>query len=197
MPAKKPIKKVNYFVSHWRLLLASAAAFLVLVVASVGPLVWAGLSSVRIQEIQTKNAAISQAILNKDYSAWQSLVTDERLLSRINEQNFATYAEAFVLLEAGKIEEAELLQVQLGLQQKVQVVSTKSAQISQAIATKDYDTWRALVGANYAGNLVTPDNFSAYADLLSFSEQGKINKANRLEYSLGLKQRVQYSSAHE
>ncbi len=193
-------QKLSAGVSHRRVWVFSAGIFLLLAVFAAGPLVFkafADVSSAHQQAIQSKNASINQAIIDRDYDTWQSLVTDEMLKSKINADNFGTFADAYILLEQGKLEEADILKKQLALKEDYQVTSIKSALISDAIATRDYNAWREVVGESYAQGVVTENNFSVFAKILDAAGKGKLNVSTRLQYSLALKQKLAYSSGHE
>ena len=186
--------------SHHRAWLFSAGIFILLVLAAAGPLVFkafADMSSAHQAEVQSRNASISAAILDDDYEAWASLVTDESLKTQINASNFETFAEAYRLLQQGELEAADLLKKQLALKEEFQVTNAKSALIGDAIARRDYLAWRGLVGEDYARDLVTGANFETYAKLVDASQRGRLNQAARLQYSLGLKTKLNYSSSHD
>lgn len=186
--------------THYRFWLLSAGIFLLLVLAAAGPLVFkamADLSSAHVQEIQLKNAAITQAIANNDYATWSSLVDDEELKSQVNASNFADFKAAYLLLEKGKVDEANLLKQEIGLRQKMVNTSITSALMTDAIARRDYNAWRAIVGSDYAKNVVTASNFEAYAKSIDAAGRGKLNVATRLQYSLSLKNKLDYSSSRE
>jgi len=53
-----------------------------------------------------------------------------------------------------------------------------------------------LVGEDYA-KVVNETNFATYAKLVDASQKGRLNQATRLQYSLGLKKRLEYSSSHD
>mgnify|MGYP001005616535 CR=1 FL=1 len=185
--------------SHHRAWLFSAGIFILLVLAAAGPLVFkafADMSSAHQAEVQSRNASISAAILDDDYETWASLVTDESLKAQINASNFDTFAEAYRLLQQGELEAADLLKKQLALKEEFQVTNAKSALIGDAIARRDYKAWRSLVGKDYA-SVVTDANFETYAKLVDASQKGKLNQATRLQYSLGLKTKLNYSSSHD
>lgn len=185
--------------SHHRAWLFSAGIFILLVLAAAGPLVFkafADMSSAHQAEVQSRNANISAAILDDDYETWASLVTDESLKAQINASNFDTFAEAYRLLQQGELEAADLLKKQLALKEEFQLTNAKSALIGDAIARRDYSAWRELVGENYA-KVVNETNFTTYAKLVDASQKGRLNQATRLQYSLGLKKRLEYSSSHD
>lgn len=192
--------KKSYFARHWRTLVLSAVVFLLLATAAAGPLIYKAygeMTAAQEQALQQKNAAINQAILNKDYTTWSSLVTDSNLKKQISAGNFSTFADAYRLLEQGKLQEADILQKQLSLKEDFKATVAKSALISDAIANKDYTAWREVVGANEA-TTVTATNFDSYANILSSIEQGKLNAAAKAQYSLGLKQgATDYTSSHD
>ncbi len=186
--------------SHRRVWLFSAGIFILLAVAAAGPLVFkafADMSSSHQAEVQSRNADISAAILDNDYEAWAELVTDESLKTQINASNFKTFADAYRLLQQGELEEADLLKKQLALKEEFQVVNAKSALIGDAIARRDYKAWRKVVGSDYALDVVNSSNFETYAKLVDVSQKGKLNQAARLQYSLGLKTKLNYSSSHD
>lgn len=189
----------SYLVEHARILFFSAGFFALLSVAAFGPTVLGVLADLSIsqqQAIQTKNAAISRAIANRDYNTWQSLITDEQLKTQVNESNFNTFAEAYALLEKGKIDEANILMKMISLKQQYADSALRTTAISQAIANNDYNTWRQLVGEDYARDLVTDRNFNAYAGVIKKIEAGQVNEGGGFMSAIGLKQTVDYSSSH-
>jgi len=193
-------QKLSAGVSHRRVWVFSAGIFLLLAVFAAGPLVFkafADVSSAHQQAIQSKNASINQAIIDRDYDTWQSLVTDQELKSKINADNFGTFADAYILLEQGKLEEADILKKQLALKEDYQITSIKSALIGDAIANRDYTAWREVVGESYAAGTVTDGNFGTYARILDAAGSGKLNVSTRLQYSLALKQKLAYGSGHD
>jgi len=189
-------KKIN---NHHRAWLLSGGVFLLLVLAAAGPLVYkamADLTAAEQQVLQLKNAAITEAIANNDYETWSSLIDDEQLKSQVNASNFIDFASAYLLLEKGKIEEANLIKKSIGIRGRIAETSSISALITDSIARRDYDSWRSLVGSDYAAGMVTPTNFDSYAKALDAAGKGKLNMATRLQYSLGLKYKLDYSSSH-
>lgn len=184
--------------THYRFWLFSAGIFLLLVLAAAGPLVFkamADFSAAEQQAVQVKNAAITQAITNNDYAAWSALVDDTELKAQVNASNFADFKAAYLLLEKGKIDEANLLKKQIGLREQIANTSVVSALMTDAIARKDYNAWRNIVGPDYAKNVVTASNFEEYARALDAAGRGKLNITTRLQYSLSLKQKLDYSSS--
>lgn len=196
MSEQKPVTSS----SHLNAWLFSAGIFILLAVAAAGPLVFkafADMSSSHQEVVQSRNADIKAAILENDYETWSSLVTDDSLKSQINSSNFKNFAEAYRLLQKGELEAVDLLKKQLSLKQEFEVTNAKSALIGDAIARRDYQAWRNLVGADYANDFVNSSNFESYAKLVDSSQKGKLNQAARMQYSLGLKNKLDYSSSHD
>lgn len=186
--------------SHRRVWLFSAVIFFLLALAAAGPLVFkafADASSAHEQVIQARNAAISEAIMDNDYNAWDSLVQDETLKQQIDSNNFESFAEAYRLLEKGMLTEAELLKRQIGIKEEIKQNAKVSNMISQAIVDKDYSLWRQAVGNDYAQGVVTSGNFDRYASFLQDIEKGRLNRAVRYQYETGIKQKMDYSSSRE
>lgn len=65
-----------------------------------------------------RHEAMTQAFANKDYAAWQKLSEGRGIARRINEGNFAKFAEAHQLALEGKTEEAAAIRAELGLGQQ-------------------------------------------------------------------------------
>lgn len=145
---------------------------------TIGPLVYTQINAALEQQVITKNALITQSLVDKDYETWKSLVTDRKLKAQINADNFNDFATAFTLLERGKVEEAQFILKQMGLKKEYQVVESRSALISDAIARGDYNTWRSLVGNNYAIT-VNADNFGRYAQIIANVSSGKLTQSLR------------------
>ncbi len=65
---------------------------------------------------QERHTAMEKAFENKDYNAWKTLMAGRGRVSQvINEQNFAQFSQAHVLMEQGKTAEANKILAQLGL----------------------------------------------------------------------------------
>jgi len=189
----------EYLSTHGRSLWISAGLFLLLVVVAIGPSVYhalADLSSLQSQAIQLKNVAITEAIVNNDYDTWESLVDDDSLKNEITAENFATFSQAYTLLEQGEIEAANILKKQANLKKTYQVVVNRSSQINDAIENGNYYVWRSVVGADYSPE-VDYYNFRKYSEAVSKANSGSLNKASKLKLDLGLKQVIDYySSSH-
>ncbi|MBN2884525.1 hypothetical protein JXE04_01220 [Patescibacteria group bacterium] len=188
----------EYFSTHGRSLWLAAGIFFLLVVVAVGPLVYqvmADLSSEEAQAIQLRNLAISEAIINNDYETWNSLVNDKNLKSEITADNFSIFSQAYILLEQGEVEAADILKKQANLKQTYQVAVVKSALITSALERVDYNTWRATVGANYSPE-VNIDNFASYAEIVIKANSGRVNNASKMLVDLGIKQSFDYTSSH-
>lgn len=183
--------------SHRHVWLYSAIIFAFLVVVLGGPLVfraYADISSAHQEAIQTNNAKKVQAIVDRNYESWASLETDPILKREVNAGNFNAFAEAYTLLERGKIAEADVVKRQLNLKQEYQIVATKSLEISSAIVNQDYEKWRSIVGP-YESPQIDASNFERYASAISYVKEGKVNKAFSTLRSLNLKQGTNASSS--
>jgi len=189
----------EYVSEHWSTLLISALFFLMLSVVAVGPLVYkvmAELSSKEARAVQKKNDAINRAIVKGDYEYWRSLVEDDKLKAEITSVNFDTFAQAYILLEQGEVEAANILKKQADLKQTYQVAVVKSVIINRAIAKRDYEAWRKVVGSGYSPE-VTHKNFYKYADILEKANSGLLNRSTKLQVNMGTKQNLTtYSSSH-
>ena len=63
-----------------------------------------------------RHTAMTEAMENNDYEAWSGLMADRgRVAKVINEENFAQFAEAHRLGEAGDIAGADAIRGELGL----------------------------------------------------------------------------------
>lgn len=178
----------SFFLAHKKRIVVSSIALLVLLAVTSGPLLVYGIIvSVEARDlvIQAKNAQIEAAILNNDFSAWYSLETDENLKSKINESNFSLYAEAYQLLQRGKVDEANLIKKQLSLKQDFAAVATKSLAIDNAVKNNDYKTWRQIVGNE--NPQVNVANFEQYAAAYKLIEAGRIRQASSLMIDIGTK----------
>jgi len=190
------IEKVRNFLKKYKkTLIISLVCFLFVVTLTVGPIFVSAVLTFSAQQnaaVQAKNSTIEAAIINNDYATWSSLVNDEKLKAKITAQNFPQYAEAYRLLQQGKLEEADLIKKQLSLKQEFQVTEIKSQLINNAIANNDYNAWRSIVGTE--NPQVTADNFSTYAKAYTLLAQGNLNKADILKRSIGVKNDVFNSS---
>jgi hypothetical protein len=65
-----------------------------------------------------RHEAMEQAFENNDYNAWKKLMSGKsRVTQGITKENFARFAEAHKLAEAGNIEGAKAIRQELGLGQ--------------------------------------------------------------------------------
>jgi len=66
-----------------------------------------------------RHEAMEEAFANNDYNAWKELMNGRgRVKEVINSDNFAQFAEAHNLAEAGKYDEADEIRKELGLRAK-------------------------------------------------------------------------------
>lgn len=69
-----------------------------------------------------RHEAMERSFENKDYNAWKELMQNRgRVMSLINEQNFARFAEAHELAEQGKFAEADAIRKELGLRTRAEL----------------------------------------------------------------------------
>jgi len=68
---------------------------------------------------QERHEAMNQAFVNANYSTWFELMTSTnrspRVLKVVNENNFDSFIKARALLSEGKVEEANSIREELGL----------------------------------------------------------------------------------
>lgn len=65
---------------------------------------------------EERHEAMEKAFETKDYNAWKSLMQGNgRVTQVINQDNFAKFAQAHELAEAGKTQEAAAIRTELGL----------------------------------------------------------------------------------
>jgi len=193
-------KSSVYFKTHRKFLAMSAGVFFFLAFLIISPVfveAMLTLSAQRNAQIQQKNAAIEAAISSNDYATWSSLVNDSNLKAKVNASNFSQFANAYNLLEQGKIEEADLVKKQLLLKKDFENVALKSDAIRNAIIDEDYNAWRAAVGLGVEPQ-VNNSNFSDYAHAYWLIMGGNLSGANRIKTKIGVKPSVggvDYSSS--
>lgn len=178
-----------YFKTHRKFLIGTSAAFLFFCFLVIGPLFVEAMVALTVQrnaEILQKNSNIEAAILNNDYAAWSSLVSDTNLKSKITADNFSQFTNAYRLLQQGKVEEANIIKKQLALKQDFAAVAVKSQAIETAIDNNNYAAWRTAVGSS-AETAVTSENFTTYVDAYILIRQGNMWDANLLKRSIGAK----------
>lgn len=187
----------NYLKSHKKLLFFSGFAFLLLCLVTLGPIFAKALmeeDAARTLIIQQKNIAIEQAIIDNDYSAWSSLVTDESLKQQINSSNFSQFTQIYRLLQQGKVEEAAIIKKQLNLKQDFNILQTKSSLIDAAIGSNDYNAWRNIVGPGWEPS-VNSTNFTQYSSAYKLLASGKLKQADLIRQSLNIKTSYDYTSS--
>lgn len=64
---------------------------------------------------EERHALMEKAFETNDYSLWKSQVGNQGVTRKINESNFAKFAQAHLLEEAGKYDEAQKIRTELGL----------------------------------------------------------------------------------
>ncbi len=64
-----------------------------------------------------RHAKMEAAFENNDYAAWKEQMGDRGATRKVNEQNFARFAEMHELMEDGKTDEASAIRAELGLGQ--------------------------------------------------------------------------------
>ncbi|MFA6995592.1 MAG: hypothetical protein WC249_04310 [Patescibacteria group bacterium] len=176
-----------YFRTHRSFLVGTSAAFLFFCFLVIGPLFVEAVLTLSDQQsaaILQKNSAIEAAILNNDYITWSSLVSDDNLKSKINAGNFVQYADAYRLLQQGKVEEANIIKKQLALKQNFAALAVKSQAIEAAIDGNNYTAWRAAVGNSETK--VDSSNFTAYVESYKLIRQGNLAVAQPLQRVIGL-----------
>ncbi len=65
-----------------------------------------------------RHQAMTEAFANKDYAAWQKLMSGKGVTRRINQDNFAQFAQAHELALQGEMEKANAIRAELGLGQR-------------------------------------------------------------------------------
>jgi len=69
------------------------------------------------QAVAAKSEAIEEAIRSNNYAAWRAVVGAQE--PQVNAGNFATYADAYKLIEEGKLRQGSFLRRDLGLKPDV------------------------------------------------------------------------------
>jgi len=139
--------------------------------------------------------AINQTFDNGDYTAWKNLMGDNPITEKITADNFARFAEAHKLMEAGKTDEAKAIMDELGLtgigmgrggfnhggcnQENHQA-------IMDAITNGDYTAWKNLMGDNPITEKITADNFAKFAEAHKLMLAGQTDEAQKIMTELGL-----------
>ncbi|NCU41845.1 MAG: hypothetical protein EOM19_03940 [Candidatus Moranbacteria bacterium] len=68
--------------------------------------------------IPERHEQMEKAFENNDYQAWKSLMTGKGHVTEvINEDNFGKFSEMHMLMEEGKVDEANAIRAELGLGQ--------------------------------------------------------------------------------
>lgn len=180
--------QASFYEKHKKTIKFSAISSLFVIALIVGPVFVSAMitaSQEKIQAVQARNAAINQAILSGDYNTWRSLIEDEDLKAKVTAANFSQYAEAYRLLQQGKVEEADLIKKQLDLKKQFQEAVSKSQLINEAVANNDYAAWRSIVGS--AEPQINEGNFSGYAKAYQLIARGNLKKADTVMKNIGVK----------
>lgn len=138
--------------------------------------------------------AVEKAIESKNYSAWQSLVSGQKVAEVINEQNFSQYANALLKIKEG---EATLKELGVGrgfgfkgeMKKKPENQANFTA-IKNAIENNDYNTWKSLMDNNKITETITAENFSKFTEAHKLLSEGKADEAKAIFEELGLKRGI-------
>lgn len=140
--------------------------------------------------------AMDTALENNDYAAWKALaLANGKNADVITEANFAKFAEAHKLMEAGKMDEAKKLLDELGFNggKRMGMPAGESIErheaMQKAFETKDYNAWKTLMKNNKgrAADVITEDNFAKFAEAHLLMAEGKPDEAKKIFDELGVK----------
>lgn len=172
---------------NWKFLTIIGVIILFFALAIVVPLeAMITLSAARNLEIQNKNSAIETAMTNNNYAAWNSLVTDQNLKSKVNAGNFAQFVVNHRLLQQGKVVEADPIKKALLFKEDFAETSAKSQAIQNAINNGKYNDWRVEVGPDVLPG-VNSTNFTTYASGYQLAVAGNFIAANKIFRALTIK----------
>ncbi|MFA4930378.1 MAG: hypothetical protein WC570_00725 [Patescibacteria group bacterium] len=114
-----------------------------------------------------------------DYTTWSQLVADsprgDKLLSVINENNFAQFAAAHQLMESGDKEGAKAIMDELGLSDvmgpKYDMADRQA--VMDAIKNGDFEAWKSIIETREYGSqlldLVDENAFNSLSQILEFA----------------------------
>jgi len=178
------------------------ASFIV-ISAFILPKVFAsGQNSGNGQTVPSANfIAVEKAIESKNYSAWQSLVSGQKIAEVINEQNFSQYADALLKIKEGEVTLKELgvnRGFGFGMEKRMKGMMEKKnpenqanfTAIKNAIENNDYNTWKSLMGNNKITETITAENFSKFTEAHKLLSEGKADEAKAIFEELGLKKGI-------
>lgn len=132
---------------------------------------------------------VRETIENGDYNAWAELMSQRPNANElVNPDTFTELQEMHELLQAGNREAAKKIADDLGLHKfgKPRIVKQKLQEFKEAIKSKDYDTWAALMEErpDYDGE-INQQIFDKHLELHDLMQRVK-----KLREELGLKRPI-------
>ncbi|MDD4351607.1 MAG: hypothetical protein PHU71_01325 [Candidatus Gracilibacteria bacterium] len=155
-------------------ILASSLATLSLLAFASSALAWGG-PGMGMKGDSENFQAMQDALTNKDYSAWQELMSAKEgrqaiWTKFISEDEFASFAEQSM--------------------EQVNTMQEHRDAVSQAITDRDYETWKSLMsehrGEAKVLDKVTADNFDKFAEAMELAQSGDLDGAKEIRDELGL-----------
>ena len=143
---------------------------------------------------QAEMAAIESA----DYAAWKAAVESSghtEILDKVNEDNFAKFAEAVKLRGSGDGDGVQDILEEMGIKNfgrkgKGGEIASQTDQsvLADAFRSKDYETWKSLMEERGGGKIlevVNADNFAKFAEAKVLQSEGKYEEAKAILDELG------------
>lgn len=159
---------------------------------------------------EEQRTAIDTAIENGDYQAWVTAMGDKdsEVMQKINEDNFARFAEAHRLMVAGRdnMEQARAIMEDLGISRggpgegrgmmggrsekgpQNRLSEEQRTALDNAFQNGDYSAWVAIEGNSPMAGQINESNFARFAEAHRLMQSGDMEGARAIFQELGLSQ---------
>uniref|UniRef100_A0A7C4M0L2 Uncharacterized protein n=1 Tax=candidate division CPR3 bacterium TaxID=2268181 RepID=A0A7C4M0L2_UNCC3 len=148
---------------------------------------------------QENREALDTAFQNNDYNTWKSIVGDNAITEKINESNFARFAEAHRIMNQAR-EQAQAIFDELGVKKGFgqggkmmgggkgpMMNEEQRTAVDAAINNGDYAAWKTAIGDSLMENGITESNFARFAEAHKLMQAGKADEAKAIFDELGIK----------
>ena len=190
-------------------LLTSAALMVALVVGSTAAYAQDGDAGQKRQQVKNPelHAQVMEAMDNRDYDAWASILSEDergvKILEHINADNFGTFVDMKEAFQNKDIETAKELKEQLGLPDMPHKFNKhnkkghfgpkdpeKREALKETMEAGDYNAWAALLteDGREAKILehINADNFGTFVEMTEAMKNHDFEIAKALHEDLGL-----------
>lgn len=151
---------------------------------------------------QEQREAMEQAVEDGDYNTWKSIQDSKtKITDIITKENFAKFSEMHNLIQAGKIDEANVLSDELGLPTRgrrmgrgdkmINRVNNETGKsfdaVRDAIENNNYNAWKEAIGdARISEVIQNEEDFNKLVEAHNLILAGKYDEAKAINDELGV-----------